>query len=103
MAKRIQQKPRKQRSLRGMARRGLSILMAMVMVISLIQISAFATDDSEPIHVGEYHLINRDDFRNYCKAMAAADVAEGHWVHTLVIKKLPLRRMMDERPGVRQI
>ena len=42
MAKRLQEKPRKQRSLRGMARHGLSILMAMVMVISLIQISAFA-------------------------------------------------------------
>ena len=38
MAKRLQEKPRKQRSLRGMARHGLSILMAMVMVISLIQI-----------------------------------------------------------------
>lgn len=31
-------------SLKGLGRRGLSLLMAMVMTLSLVQISAFATD-----------------------------------------------------------
>lgn len=31
-------------SLKGLGRRGLSMLMAMVMTLSLVQISAFATD-----------------------------------------------------------
>ena len=43
MAKRVQQKPRRRVGLKEMGRRGLSLLMAMIMVISLIQISAFAT------------------------------------------------------------
>ena len=43
MAKRVQQKPRRRVGLKEMGRRGLSMLMAMIMVISLIQISAFAT------------------------------------------------------------
>ena len=61
MAKRIQQKPRKQRSLRGMARHGLSILMAMVMVISLIQISAFAGEFGPGgAQVIEYHMTDAD-------------------------------------------
>ncbi len=44
MAKRVQQKPRRRVGLKEMGRRGLSLLMAMIMVISLIQISAFADD-----------------------------------------------------------
>ena len=58
MAKRLQEKPRKQRSLRGMARRGLSILMAMVMVISLIQISVFADSQYE---IGAQITLDSDD------------------------------------------
>ena len=42
MAKRVQHKPRRRVGLKEMGRRGLSMLMAMIMVISLIQISAFA-------------------------------------------------------------
>ena len=34
-------------SLKGLGRRGLSLLMAMVMTLSLVQISAFATDGEE--------------------------------------------------------
>ena len=34
-------------SLKGLGRRGLSMLMAMVMTLSLVQISAFATDGEE--------------------------------------------------------
>lgn len=90
MAKRIQQKPRKQRSLRGMARRGLSILMAMVMVISLIQISVFATGGDESLPVGEYHLISRNDFWNYCETTAAEKVENGHWVSALVISNITI-------------
>ena len=46
MAKRVQQKPRRRVGLKEMGRRGLSLLMAMIMVISLIQISAFAAGSS---------------------------------------------------------
>ena len=46
MAKRVQQKPRRRVGLKEMGRRGLSMLMAMIMVISLIQISAFAAGSS---------------------------------------------------------
>lgn len=58
MAKRLQEKPRKQRSLRGMARHGLSILMAMIMVISLIQISVFADSQYE---IGAQITLDSDD------------------------------------------
>lgn len=58
MAKRLQQKPRKQRSLRGMVRHGLSILMAVVMVISMIQISAFAEG-----HDTEFHIMTLEDIK----------------------------------------
>lgn len=34
-------------SLKGLGRRGLSLLMAMVMTLSLVQISAFATDEEK--------------------------------------------------------
>ena len=101
MAKRIQQKPRKQRSLRGMARRGLSILMAMVMVISLIQISVFATGGDESLPVGEYHLIPRDDFWNYCETRSAEDIEDGHWVSALVLNGLRIEAE-DGRETCRQ-
>ena len=71
MAKRIQQKPRKQRSLRGMARRGLSILMAMVMVISLIQISAFAD-----VNDTEFHIMTLADMKNVVSAENGDDVSD---------------------------
>ena len=71
MAKRIQQKPRKQRSLRGMARRGLSILMAMVMVISLIQISVFAD-----VNDTEFHIMTLADIKNVVSAKNGDDASD---------------------------
>lgn len=38
---------KREHSLKGLGRRGLSLLMAMVMTLSLVQISAFATDGEE--------------------------------------------------------
>ena len=38
---------KREHSLKGLGRRGLSLLMAMVMTLSLVQISAFATDGGE--------------------------------------------------------
>ena len=38
---------KREHSLKGLGRRGLSLLMAMVMTLSLVQISAFATDEEK--------------------------------------------------------
>ena len=51
MAKRVQHKPRRRVGLKEMGRRGLSMLMAMIMVISLIQISAFAAGGDQSGYV----------------------------------------------------
>ena len=58
MAKRVQQKPRRRVGLKEMGRRGLSMLMAMIMVISLIQISAFAYEPNQVMD--GYFTVNKD-------------------------------------------
>ena len=58
MAKRVQQKPRRRVGLKEMGRRGLSMLMAMIMVISLIQISAFAYAPNQVMD--GYFTVNKD-------------------------------------------
>lgn len=58
MAKRVQHKPRRRVGLKEMGRRGLSMLMAMIMVISLIQISAFAYEPNQVMD--GYFTVNKD-------------------------------------------